>query len=94
MLDIIEAAKQLGYSPKGLRKIVDRSRAKARGAETRGPTIKFFQAGTRGSIKFRPEWLETFIAENTIDPQAVRCEPAAPRKPRRAPGKIGHGFDR
>lgn len=92
MIDLIEAARQLGYSPKGLRKIVERSRAKANGKPTHGPTIKFFQAGPRGAIRFRPEWLDTFIDENTIDPHAARREPPKPRQ-RQTAAKIGHGFD-
>ncbi len=93
MLDITEAAKRLGYSPKGLRKIVERSRAKANGSPTHGPTIKFFQAGPRGAIRFRPEWLDSFIAENTIDPHAARHVPPKSHRPQRAESKIGHGFD-
>jgi hypothetical protein len=93
MFDITEAAKRLGYSAKGLRKIVERSRAKANGAQTIGPTITFFQAGPRGAIRFRPEWLDSFVAENTIDPHAARREAPKPHRLRRAPSKIGHGFD-
>jgi hypothetical protein len=69
LLNLREAADALGYTVKGLRRIVERSRAKARGARIRGPTIKFFQAGEHSPIKFRGEWLEEFIAAHTVDPR-------------------------
>jgi len=68
LLSLQEAAEALGYSVKGLRKIVDRSRSRARGVRTRGPTIKFFQAGEHSPIKFKPQWIEEFITGHTIDP--------------------------
>jgi hypothetical protein len=68
LLGIREAAEVLGYTEKGLRKIVDRSRAKAQGARTRGPTIRFFQTSKGAPVKFRPEWIEEFIDDYTIDP--------------------------
>lgn len=70
LLSIKEAADALGYSVKGLRKIIDRSRAQANGARTRGPTIKFFQSSPRAPIKFRPEWIEQFVNQCTIDPES------------------------
>ncbi len=77
LLNIQEAADALGYKVKGLRKIVERSRAKANGARTRGPTIKFFQSTKNAPIMFRPEWLEEFIDKHTIDPDytPTRNEP-------------------
>ena len=68
LLDLKEAAAALGYTVKGLRKIVDRSRARAHGARTRGPTIKFFQTSRGAPVRFRPEWIEEFIDEHTVDP--------------------------
>ena len=68
LLSIQEAAEVLGYSVKGLRKIVDRSRAKANGARTRGPTIRFFQSCRGGPVRFKEEWIEEFIEDGTIDP--------------------------
>jgi hypothetical protein len=68
LLNLQEAAETLGYTVKGLRRIVERSRAKARGVRTRGPTIKFFQAGEHSPIKFRREWIEEFIVGHTVDP--------------------------
>jgi hypothetical protein len=76
-----EAAEALGYSVKGLRKIVDRSRAQTRGLRTRGPTIKFFQAGERSPIKFKPEWIEEFIAGHTVDPTPPAKKAKAPSRP-------------
>jgi hypothetical protein len=71
LLSIQEAADALGYSAKGFRKFVDRSRAKANGARTRGPTIKFFQASKGAPVKFKPEWIEEFVAAHTLDPDAT-----------------------
>jgi hypothetical protein len=68
LLSLQEAAEALGYSVKGLRKIIDRSRARSRGLRTRGPTIKFFQAGGHSPIKFKPQWIEDFINGHTVDP--------------------------
>jgi hypothetical protein len=85
-----EAAEALGYSVKGLRKIVDRSRARARGLRTRGPTIKFFQAGERSPIKFKSEWIEEFIAGNTVDPTPPAKKTKAPSRP---PQKDCFAFD-
>lgn len=68
LLSLPEAADALGYSVKGLRKIVDRSRAKANGVRTRGPTIRFFQTSKGAPVKFKREWLEEFIEEHTVHP--------------------------
>jgi len=68
LLSIQEAAEVLGYSVKGLRKIIDRSRAKANGARTRGPTIRFFQSCRGAPVRFKEEWIEEFIENCTIDP--------------------------
>jgi hypothetical protein len=80
LLSIREAAEMLDYTEKGLRKIVERSRAKAAGARTRGPTIKFFQTSKGAPIKFRPEWIEEFIDENTVDPSERLVPPDGRRK--------------
>ena len=80
LLSIRQAAEMLGYTEKGIRRIVIRSRAKACGARTTGPTITFFQAGTRGAIRFRPEWIQQFIDENTVDPSAATAHPARSKK--------------
>ena len=66
LLSLQEAAEKLGYTVKGLRKIVDRSRANANGAETRGPTITFFQTSKGAPVKFKEEWNEKFIEQHTI----------------------------
>jgi hypothetical protein len=68
LLSIREAARMLGCTEKGLRKIVERSRAKANGARTRGPTIRFFQTCKGAPLKFKPEWLNEFIDAYTVDP--------------------------
>jgi len=72
LLSLREAAEALGYTIKGLRKIVDRSRARANGVRTRGPTIRFFQTSRGAPVKFRPEWIEEFVDQCTIDPWPER----------------------
>lgn len=82
LLSLGQAAEAIGYTVKGFRKIVDRSRAKSRGARTRGPTIKFFQTSKGAPIKFRPEWIEEFIDQHASDPDSpvVTERPAKRRK--------------
>lgn len=82
MLSLKDAAAFLGYQgDDALREIVDRSRAKARGAATKGPTIKFFQPTKKSPIKFKREWLLEFIDEHTIDPtRAAAAEPKRAKK--------------
>jgi len=62
MLSLPEAAKLLGYTQKGLRNIVDRSKRALAGRRVEAPTIQFAQAGVRGAIRFRREWIDNFIA--------------------------------
>jgi len=97
LLSISEAAEYLGYTAKGLRRIVDRSRAAASGSRTSGPTIKFFQAGKNAPIKFRQSWLDEFIEANTVDPSAARPQAAKPPKRKHIPGLLdgipSHGLD-
>lgn len=86
LLSIAEAARRLGYTVDGLRKIVDRSRSRRAGANTHGPTIKFFQASPHSSIKFRPEWIDEFIDQHTCDPsKGVTMPNATNRKPATKP---------
>ena len=88
LLTLQQAADALGYSVKGLRKIVDRSRAKASGVRTRGPTIRFFQPAKGSPVKFREEWLEEFVEQHTVNPgDGV----APPRKQARA--EVALDFD-
>jgi excisionase family DNA binding protein len=67
MLDIEEVAQQLGCTVSGVRKVV------ARGE------IRYFQHGKRGRLKFKPEWVDEFIARHTVAP--------AGEQPRRVPTK-------
>ena len=80
MLTIVEAAHRLGYTVKGLRNIVDRSRARAQGRPARGPVIKFMQVSRKSPLLFREEWIEEFIDACTIDPNV-----AQPESPKRKP---------
>ncbi len=50
-----------------------------------GPTIKFFQSGKWGAIKFRKVWLDEFVATHTNDP-AKAIERSAPSRRARATG--------
>ena len=86
LIGLREAARMLGYTEKGLRKIVERSRARAAGLRTHGPTIKFFQTGRGSPVKFRLEWIEEFVEGNTIDPeQTIHARGPSPRKKRLNP---------
>jgi excisionase family DNA binding protein len=66
LLNVAEAAEYLGYSPTGLRRIVEEQR------------IQYVQNG-RGPIKFRREWLDEFISANVTGPQDVERSPAQKR---------------
>jgi hypothetical protein len=57
LLTLQQAAGKLGYTEKGLRKIVKRGE------------IRFMQAGPRSRIKFRPEWLDEFIDQKRPKPE-------------------------
>jgi len=76
---------KFGYTEKGFRKIIDRSRAAAKGELVRGPTIKFFQPGKRAPIKFRQEWIDEFIDDNTVEPyppeETAKTSPTPPALP-------------
>ena len=86
LLSIQEAADALGYSVKGVRKIVDRSRAKARGVRIHGPTIRFFQTTRGAPVMFKEEWIEEFIDEHTVDPEKGIPSSNGRKKKKRRPG--------
>jgi hypothetical protein len=65
-----EAAEYLGYSVDRLRKLIQRSRKRAKGSPVEGPFIKFFQIG-QGEIRFKREWLDEFVEAHTVDPEAT-----------------------
>ena len=67
LLDIASVARQLGCTVSGVRKVV------ARGE------IRYFQHGKRGRLKFKPEWVDEFIASHTHAP--------SDEQPRRVPAK-------
>jgi hypothetical protein len=69
LLNLSEAAAYLGCAERTLRKLVDRSRLRLSGCPVQGPTIQFFQAHPRGSIRFRPVWLDAYIDEGTHQPK-------------------------
>lgn len=58
LLNLKEAARLLGCSPKGVRVLIDRTRRGKPGG------IRFCQVG-RGRIRFRREWLDEFVDEHT-----------------------------
>ena len=69
---IKEAAEYLGICVRSLWTIMSRSRRAAQGIYVEGPTIKFFQAGVRGKIWFKLEWLDDFIRQSTVTPIDAR----------------------
>jgi len=69
LLNLSEAAAYLGCAERTLRKLVDRSRLRLRGCPVQGPTIQFFQAHPRGSIRFRSAWLDAYIDAGTHQPK-------------------------
>jgi hypothetical protein len=98
MIGVREAARILGCSETGIRRLVNNSRRKAAGSDVRQPTIRFFQASKNGDIKFLPRWIGDFIAGNTIDPDDyVTPAPAARHmKSRRSSAHVleaKHGLD-
>ena len=89
LLSLKEAAAYLGYTERGLRKIVGRSWLARRGRIVNAPTIEFSQAGKRGAIRFRREWLDDFINKGRVMP--IPDLPLATRR-RTYRGK-SHGLD-
>ena len=87
MLDIEDVAQQLGCTVSGVRKVV------ARGE------IRYFQHGKRGRLKFKPEWVDDFIARHTVapadeQPQRAPAKHATKQKPARDSGEVcGFGWD-
>ncbi len=87
MLDIEEVAQQLGCTVSGVRKVV------ARGE------IRYFQHGKRGRLKFKPEWVDEFIARHTVppadeQPRPAHKKPASKQKPPKDNGAVcGFGWD-
>ncbi len=69
LLSMKQGASRLGYSPSGMRKLIDRSKRRLQGYPVKGPTIRFFQPNPGDEIKFRPEWLENYIDAYTHDPE-------------------------
>lgn len=77
MLTIQEAAPKLGKTVDGMRKLVDRTKRAANGRHVNGATIRFAQDGPRGTIHFKPEWLDEYIDSITVGPSR---SPAVRRK--------------
>jgi hypothetical protein len=76
MLTVEEAARQLGYKPSGLYKIIGRTR---KGKP--GPQLQFYQLG-KGPIKFKQQWLDDFIDDNSVIP-GPRSSSLSVKKPSR-----------
>ena len=62
LISLESAARLLGYTPSGLRKIVRRTKQGKPGA-----TIQFVQVG-KGPIRFKREWLDEFVEANSVAP--------------------------
>ena len=98
LVGLKQAANLIGYTPTGLRKIVDRSRDKASGKTAAGPVIRFFQTCKSAPIKFKIEWIEEFIRRYSVDPEANAPGPrgSTTRRtasgPTRLQGQYDHGF--
>jgi hypothetical protein len=60
MFTLKQAATRLGYSESGLRKLVDKR------------AIEFFQLRPWSPIKFKPEWLDAFLAKHTVEHRSVK----------------------
>jgi excisionase family DNA binding protein len=71
MLHIGDVAKRLGCTESGVRKLV------ARGE------IRHFQHRKRGRLKFKPEWVDEFIARYTSDPKGEQPPPRRVGRPSR-----------
>jgi hypothetical protein len=84
MLNLPEAAAQLGYKPSGLHEIVKRTKA-----GKSGPQIQFFQIGS-GPIKFRQEWLDDFVLSNSIEPGQITPAKRPKRSKRTGSGSRIH----
>lgn len=66
MLNLAQAAKMLGYSSSGLRKLVRRGE------------VRFFQARPHAPLRFRPEWIDAYIEAKS----APMDEPSHSRRQR------------
>jgi hypothetical protein len=62
LLSLKEASIYLNLSPSVLQTLVARTRTRKP-----GPQITYFQAG-RGAVKFKQEWLDKFVKDNTVEP--------------------------
>jgi len=82
LLDMKDAAKRIGCSVSGLRKLVANR------------LIKFFRTKKWGRIKFRVEWLEEFIAKGVVAPRdEMQVSVKKPKQPGLNKGRSRHGFD-
>lgn len=88
MISLADAAKLLGYSPPGLRKVVELSRDLPPDDRR---AIRFFQTGPHGRLLFRPSWLEEFVNKNSANGRSVARE--GQRPPAFAPKSVdAHGL--
>jgi excisionase family DNA binding protein len=70
MLSLKQVAAYMGFSEAGVRKLIAKRK------------LRYFQTGKHGRIKFRPEWLDEYVAKNTIAP-ADECPPPPVRRRKR-----------
>ncbi len=81
LITLEEAAQYLAMSVSGLRKVLQSGK------------IKYTQNGKKGRIKFRKEWLDEFIEENT--PSYTKPY-TAPKKQKKKPitgfGELSNGL--
>lgn len=79
LLKMKQAAFLLGYSSQGMRKLIERSKRRLQGYPVDGPTIKFFQPRPGDEIKFRLEWIWSYVDACTHDPESVPLRTLAPK---------------
>lgn len=72
LIPLSRAAKLLGYSTSGLRKLVSRR------------AIQYFQVQPHSPIKFKREWLDDFINAGSVEPGAPVARYERKKKPKSA----------
>jgi excisionase family DNA binding protein len=70
LLTLAQAAERLNYSQSYVRRLVKDGK------------ILFQQVGKNAPIRFRPEWVEQFIDETTVEPIGHSATPARRQKNR------------
>lgn len=75
MLSLVEAAKLLGYSTSGLRKLC------------KNGLIRFFQVKPHSPLKFKREWIDEFIEQKSHPTEVEKKQDQ--KLPKRLPNRFG-----